>query len=587
MDTKNYTGIDDKKLVELTNSPTSEKNHHSYRYLILLAGLMLFHLISNIIWIFINKNPLDFDPIGHTLITINSAEYVKTHLFTFNLKEYETISQAYPNFTHTFGVVLALLFGNQWRVIQFSGTIFFLLSIGGTYMFVKELTKNTRVAFFTAFFYSFCISIVQYSRFHMLDIPLIAMIVITLYLWEKCKNTGQLRYLYMSAITLGFAELTKWHAVVFLFIPAIYLLFWFYHQKKIKLKQIYMSLALCIAIVIVLVFPWYYYNLESFIRLGAINYKGEADDPHTMLSVVNIFFYPGLIINYQIQFSGALLFIFSLGSILHKKIRPFLMPLLTMIFAYIFFTFFVINKNIRVLFPIMPLVALTLAYGAEALITSTRNIMRIGKILLYSFLIYLVFSFLTLSFGIPLYPNYRSVISFPLIGPVEVIYLHTYPVNLLYSSPEIPFTEILNSLLSISKSSESKPLKTLTAVHQPYLSNGHMVLAVYSANWKNITQANSDIFNKQLILNDVSSYVNREDNLATRLENDYDVIMTTAKNPIHPEQKYDAFYSPLLKIQQYLLHNPDNFYLYVSYQLPNNDRLLLYINKKLHKYAAF
>ncbi len=583
MDTKNYTGIDDKKLVELTSSPAREKNQHSYRYLILLACLMLFHLISNIIWISINRNPLDFDPIGHTLITINSAEYVKTHLFTFNLKEYEMISQAYPNFTHTFGVVLAFLFGNQWRVIQFSGTIFFLLSIGGTYMFVTELTKNKRVAFFTAFFYSFCISIVQYSRFHMLDIPLIAMIVITLYLWEKCKNTGQLRYLYMSAFTLGFAELTKWHAVVFLFIPALYLLIWFYQQQKIKLKQIYVSLALCIAIVMVLVFPWYYCNLESFIRLGAINYKGEADDPHTMLSIINIFFYPGLLINYQIQFGGALLFIFSLGSILLKKIRPFVMPLLTMTFVYIFFTFFVINKNIRVLFPIMPLVALTLAYGTEILMASTRHLMRVGKILLYSFLIYLVFSFFTLSFGIPLYPNYRSVLSFPLIGPVEVIYLHTYPVNLLYSTPEIPFAEILNTLLSISKNSDSKPLRTLTAVHQPYLSNGHMVLAVYSANWKNITQANSDIFNKQLTLSDVSAYVNREDNFEEYLADDYDAIMTTAKNPIHPEQKYDAFYSPLIKIQQYLLHNSDNFDLYASYRLSNDDRLLLYINKKLHK----
>lgn len=537
----------------------------------MLGALLLFHFIANLVWIYLNKNPLDFDPIGHTLISINSAEYIKTHLLTFNLREFMTISQAYPNFTHIVSLIPIFIFGNYWKVIQSTGTIFFLITITCTFFYVKEISGKPQVAFFSAFFYSFFISVVQYSRFHMLDIPLTAMIILTLYLWERLKKTSAYRYLYASAFSFAFAELTKWHAVVFLFIPSLFLLAWAIKHKKFYSVRFLTHLAICIMIIIILIIPWYFYNFESFIRLGAINYKGEADDPHNLLSLTNILFYPSLIINYQVQFFGFILLIISFYNIFRKKSSYLKISLLSSLFVYIFFTFFVINKNIRVLFPIMPFIAIYMAYGITRIKTLTAV-----------FCIYCIFTFLILSFGIPFKPNKRIEMNIPVLGPTELVYLHTYPVNLLYSGEKIEYDAVINNIISYYPITQ-RPVRVLIGVHLPYFHSGQMVLEVYSENQNDISFANREIFNKKIQINDMSTIIGKDESLADSLSG-FDIIVTAINDPIHPEQIYDAFYKPTHDIRMYLL-NPSNrtFSFSSSYLLPNNDQLLLFTNKKLLK----
>ena len=105
---------------------TQDKRSGLYSYLI--VGLLLFHLIANFVWLVLDKNPTDFDPIGHTLITINSASYIRAHFSDFSLWNYMRLSPAYPNFVHTVGAVLSLILGMNWKIIAFTGTVFFVLA---------------------------------------------------------------------------------------------------------------------------------------------------------------------------------------------------------------------------------------------------------------------------------------------------------------------------------------------------------------------------------------------------------------------------------------------------------------------------
>lgn len=585
MITKNYTGFDINSLHEKHDS----KKREYKRYTIFLTILLLFHAVANFVWIYLNKNPLDFDPIGHTLISIYSAEYLKTHIFTFNMRDFMTISPAYPNFTHIVSMILIFIFGNSWKVIQCTGTLFFLMTIIGTYFYVKEVTGKPQIAFFSAFFYSFCISIVQYSRFQMLDIPLTAMIILTMYYWERFKKTVNYRYLYASALTFAFAELTKWHAVVFLFIPSVFLIIWAVKHKKFNSKQFIFHSVMCLVLILIIVLPWYYYNFENFKRLGAINFWGEADDPRNMFSSVNILFYTRLIINYQIQFVGFLLFVYSAVRIGIKKPKYLKMSLLTLLFSYCFFTFFVINKNIRVLFPVMPFVALTMAYGTVELLHITHKTYLLARTFLSTIIIFIVLSFFIVSFGIPIYPNLKLTKHISGFNELEVLYLHTYPVNLLYDSPAINYRAFLDTMLQYKPHSE-KPLQVVVAINILNFQNDHVLIDLYQKYSSDITYANNIILNNQFALvrlDQLYEDFHNNNNFASFYKlkkplNTNDFIFTTLINPIHPQQELDALYTPIKTIQSYLLGPSNNEFIPIHHEyLPNGDTVLLYINKKL------
>ncbi|MFH0773822.1 MAG: glycosyltransferase family 39 protein [bacterium] len=585
MSNKNYTGFD----VDSLHEKYGKQKHESARYTLFLVILLLFHAVANLVWIYLNKNPLDFDPIGHTLISINSAEYVKTHILSFNLRDYMLFSPAYPNFTHTISLILIFIFGNYWKVIQCTGTIFFLLTIFGTFLYVKEISRKPQIAFLSAFFYSFFVSVVQYSRFHMLDIPLTAMIIFTMYFWERLKKTGHYRYLYASAFTFAFAELTKWHAVIFLFVPALFLLIWAIKHKKFHSTRFILHIVFCIGIIIILVLPWYYYNFENFIKLGAINFKGEADDPHNLLSSVNIFFYTRLIINYQIQFVGLLIFLYSSIKIALKKPSYMKISLLSVLFNYAFFTFFVINKNIRVLFPVMPFIALILAFGANELLRTTHKAFFLARTVFSAVMTYIVLSFFILSFGIPFYPNVQITGHIPGFNELEVLYLHTYPVNLLYNAPAVNYESLVNTILRYKPYSD-KPLQVVVAVNLLNFQNDHILIELYRKYSDTITYANTEILNKQITLTRLDQlYDNFQNN--NDFESTYtlkqplssiDFIFTSLYNPIHPEQRLDALYTPIKTIQNYLLGESNDTFVPINREpLPNGDTVFLYINKKL------
>jgi len=562
----------------MTNFTPLQKNKQqkSNLYYYLLAILLIFHLTANIIWIKLNQNPVDFDPVGHTLISINMANYIKMNLLDFNLGDFLKISSGYPVFTHIVGAAIVLIFGVDWKLIQFSGTIFFLLTILVIFLYIKEITNKKSTAFFTTFFYSFLISIIQYSRLHMLDIPLTFFIFLTMYFWERLKKTGKTRFIFLSAISLGLAQATKWHAIIFLLVPILSLII---HIKRTHLfvnKKIIWSSILSFILFIVISCPWYIYNFSNFIRLGVVNYRGEADDPQNLLSWNNIISYPWLVINFQIQFIG---FVFLIVSLFFNRFRLkkyLIVPLLILGSTYILFTFFVINKNIRVIFPLMPLVALFIALFFEKNLIKDKNILvTISKYFINGVLIgFILVSFFILSFGWPWTPNKKISMKLPLLGWTDLIYLDTDPVNLIYSKESIAYQQIINQLLIQAETKESG-LNLVNAVNLPYFHQGHLPLMIYQKYSNDINYANNEILNKKLLLNDVSKFIQQ----GAHFE-DIDAFVTVEKNPVLLQSQADQLYEPVKKIHQYL-YSQNNIYFYsVAYfPMPANDRLVLFIKR--------
>ncbi|MFA6532436.1 MAG: glycosyltransferase family 39 protein [Patescibacteria group bacterium] len=562
---QNYTPVSDK---------SEDKKVRFDKYIFGVAMLICFHLIVNILWIKINQNPLDYDPIGHTFATINSAEYIKNSFANFSLKDYMKISPGYPNFVETATLPLVFIFGNHWKVIQFSGTLFFLLAILATFLYVKEISQRSKIAFYSAFFYSFFISIDQYSRLQMLDIPLTAMIFLTLYLWEKFKNTKNLRYWYFSCLTLGFAQTSKWHAGIFLFVPLIFLVISLYKDHFFQDKKLFHFLF-GLLISLLLVFPWYYYNFVDFIRLGKINYLGEPDDPKSFFSLTTALYYLKQIAIFQTHFIGFILLIVSFFIIPFRKKKYLLASVITVVFCYLFFSFLVPNKNIRVIFPLMPFFGLIMAEGLEQLKYWW------GKILSWGVTFYVVIAFFILSFGFPWQPNFRYVVKLPLFEYVDLIYLNTYPINLLPSRQRINFEKIIDDIILL-QNNRPQPLKVLVAVHQPYFHDGILALEIYMREQNDLEKA-YEILNDKLKIISADNLL-KNNGLINGYLNDFDIILTTEKNPIHLEEVLNPIYSPIKATQSYLFSSEnESFIQSSSFSLPNNDKLSLFYNRRLLK----
>src|SRR3989344_5491372 len=101
--------------------------------LVLLVGLIVFHVVHNILWIFLNNTPPSYDAAFHTVISLRFFDYIRTHFFSFNLYEFLTISNYYPPFIHWFGALLGIFSPFDARVVQLSGTIFLSLSLVFSY----------------------------------------------------------------------------------------------------------------------------------------------------------------------------------------------------------------------------------------------------------------------------------------------------------------------------------------------------------------------------------------------------------------------------------------------------------------------
>lgn len=171
------------------------KNINIYDFL--LGGLVIFHIIHNVIWIYFNNVPTNWDPSVHLMMTFDYANYVKHSILQFNIIDFLRLSDYYPIFFYIFNAPLAILSNFNVKVMIFSSTFYFIIAIIFLYGVVLELWKDKKKAFYTSFFFSFFITISQASRDYLLDIPLTAALLASYFFLLKLRNNYHIRYIYL------------------------------------------------------------------------------------------------------------------------------------------------------------------------------------------------------------------------------------------------------------------------------------------------------------------------------------------------------------------------------------------------------
>lgn len=574
------------------------------RYLLFTLSLVLFHTIANLIWIGLNRVPPEFDAAFHTVLAIRFFDYLQHNLESFDLNQFLQISKYYPPFTHWVAMIFVFLGSYNTTVIQITGTVFFIALLLVTFWYTREITQNGRVGFLATFFLSFFLTVSQESRLLMTDIPSTALYILALFALAKSRLFTKKRYVLLFSVAAAFAILTRWTAGFFLVVPVLITAVRVIRVIPHKLPHVIAYAIGGIMIIIAICLPWYSANFQTITQIASVSSTAEADDPQQLLSLENVLYYPRVFTQFQFHFFGSLFLLGAIGIFFWKHIQaryvkqgvqakhkgetesrrsgfslsdllehPLTIPVCSIIAAYLVFTFALYNKNIRYLMPVMPFFALVMGIAADKALHMRHKQWAIWSVTFILF--FYVVSYGILSFGVPIKPQFKLPVQFPVIGYLDVVYFDTFPVDTYFNNEKWPNREIARFLIDNRKPSPMV-LHYVSIIEKPHLNAASVLLAQYDE-LKYVPDEIRELDTNFIAqLGDREVFTDEEINLYVQ-SND---IVIVPENSVGPKESIRD-YKVREQIRDYMKQGrAANFGIVETFTTPDGDKVLIF--KKLY-----
>jgi 4-amino-4-deoxy-L-arabinose transferase-like glycosyltransferase len=268
-------------------------------------------------------------------------------------------------------------------------TSFLVVLLLSTYSLGRELFDEN-VGLLSALLVSSFPIVMDFSRQFMLDMPIAAMTVLSLYLLVRTKEFNSVGWSLLLGIGLGCGALTKWTFPFFLIYPFLFsgtTIFLRGLEKDRRLR----NLALCILVACAVSLPWYSAYFFSFLasRRQAL-VQGDRSIVETFLYYANAL---------PQQTSWLLLFALVVGIALYIRLYRLkhLIPVLSIVGGYILLT--MVNlKMPRFSIPLLPPLAVLACGGiiGWAMHGARANARRIWYVLAFSFIV--IVQYLTITY---------------------------------------------------------------------------------------------------------------------------------------------------------------------------------------------
>lgn len=440
-------------------------------YGVLVFLLSLFHLVTNLIWINLNKLPFPWDQAGHTIIALKFTDFFqgKSDLPFLNISDY------YPPLTHILVSFLMLIFGREPNLGPILITGFFITSIIFLYLYTKKIFGNSLVAFIAALFYSFLPFVDNVSRYFLLEIPLVAATLITLYLLERTENFSSKKYVYLFSVAAGCALLIKWAAAIYLVVPVLIKVYEIY-QQKLEVSKAIKNILTAGIIIFLMNFLWYFSNLDVILNSTKITATAEESDPKYIFSLDNFIHYFHHMFNFQLTWPGMLVFLFSIPAFLIGQRKRGLVLFLNMVFIYLIFSL-IGNKDLRYIIILAPLASIIVSYGLVKFFSFEKFLAVLISLILAGY--YFIY-FFSLGFGFPIDPitrNIRRTVFVPILGGIDLINLASDSSFLLAPKFSPTIWPNLTIAEEMSRHDPSQKVKVLIIAEKPFFNQVNMELA--------------------------------------------------------------------------------------------------------------
>jgi len=194
--------------------------------------ILLFLVVSEVYWLEVDNSVIIWDQAEHFFV---SAQYFRSvQEGTFSLQEIAYTDRIYPPLVQMVAVPFYAVFGLSADIgIAGMNSVFLFILIFSVFGIGKKM-MNQKAGVLSAFIVSMFPVIFIESRYFMTDIPLVAMVSLSLFTMLMTDGFRNRKYSLIFGLSLGLGMLTKYSFIFFITGP---LVFYLYSSMKISKRK--------------------------------------------------------------------------------------------------------------------------------------------------------------------------------------------------------------------------------------------------------------------------------------------------------------------------------------------------------------
>lgn len=403
------------------------KQFFSHREHFILLLIIVFAVLTNIIWIWLDQSPPLWDIAGHSQRSAYFAELI-AHGNIKTLLQFDTI---YPPFPYIVTGILFILFGFHSDIPQYSLLLYVIVFLISTYSLSVTLFKQKWVACIATTLTLCYPLLLHFSRIYDLDFPLTVLVTASIATLFKTDHFQKRNWSILCALSIAAALLTKWTAIIFLITPiTLYCIQSYRTLSTAKRKIARMHILLILISIGILASPWYLIHAKAILHSAAATRKNIFSVPYEQLfNIQNITYYARKTMQ-AITWPMSIVFIAGCIRLLILKNKTLWLLLSWIAVPYLIMTFVFYSKESRYVLPLFPLLAIL---SASLFVQLKRKYV----VPLMSIILCIgVFFWMELSWGMPFLPpsvyqplHINTQYGYQPVTTQKVYYGFTYPTQ--------------------------------------------------------------------------------------------------------------------------------------------------------------
>ncbi len=336
----------------------------NFHWRLFLTLWILFFVFTTTFWIFKNNLPPSWDEANYLGASEILHQTLKDKGVLAFLAKTTTILGTKAPLITIIPIPLYLLFGSSPHVAMILNLFFALVFFYFFYRLVL-LIFDEKTAMSSCIIVSTMILFYGLVRYFFVEFGLMVLVVIWIYLAVKTKHLTDRKHLFFLGLVSGLGVLMKFHFILFVTGPTLIIIIESWKSQKSKIINLKNLLIFFIPAMIIAL-PWYSRNILTVLwkakrsvnpqLLGSLYYGSPFSYKNIYLSALDF-------INYALSGYWFLVLAILITFYVYKKRRLHINYLLSSWFFIPFIVFyFGPNKDYRLMLPLMPPIAVFLAY---------------------------------------------------------------------------------------------------------------------------------------------------------------------------------------------------------------------------------
>lgn len=387
-----------------------------YFYLILLATLILFHIVSNFFWLKADNSIPKHDENQYLTKSIRCYRILCSPGANRLYRILETEPKIRPHLFPLTAIPFYLLRGVSYDAACLSNSFFLALLILAVFSLGREIGNNIEglTAAFITSFYPF---ILIFSRSFWSELPLIAVFAGSLYLMLKTRDFRNRIFSILLGILMALGMLIQQRFIFFVAPPMIIIIvrviFPGKQRKETRTRRkSLINILLCLFITAAFTLPYYFRYFTVFSTKFSYGVSGGAWEPvQSGFAIDSLAWYLGQI-QKEVSLFFFILFIATALYLIFKPNRERVLIILTFLGGYFLISLYP-SKDARYICPLLPLAALVTADGFNHIRRKPAGIV-IGALIIF----FAMGNYLRVNWNIGPFkiPYHKSLVKIPLLN---------------------------------------------------------------------------------------------------------------------------------------------------------------------------